>query len=160
MTDETFRPTTGMKPGIRRRWHPLLLLVAGLAALLALSGAVSACGDGMWNMGAMQHGQMHGQMHGRPSGAPQTPVVSSASQVTVDISNFDFLPRDLTIAAGTSVTWVNHDLAPHDATDVNGGWATAMLNPDEAGTLTFDSPGTYEYICSIHPAMTGTLTVT
>lgn len=130
--------------------------MAGLAVFLALSAVLSACEDGMWDMGNMQHGRMHGGA----GGAPQTPVVSGASQVTVDISGFDFLPRDLTIRAGTSVTWVNHDLAPHDATDVGGGWATAMLNPEQAGTLTFDSPGAYEYLCSIHPAMTATLTVT
>jgi plastocyanin len=106
------------------------------------------------------HRGMHGQMHGGGDGAPQTPVVLSASQVTVDISDFDFLPRDLTIKAGTSVTWVNHDLAPHDATDVGGSWATAMLNPQESDTLTFDSPGSYKYLCSIHPAMTASLTIT
>lgn len=138
----------------------MLLLLAGLAILFGLSALFSACVDGMWDMGDMQHGDMHRQMHGGGSRAPQTPVVSGASQVTVDISEFDFLPRDLTIRAGTSVTWVNHDLAPHDATDVDGAWATAMLNPEEADTLTFDSPGAYEYLCSIHPAMTATLTVT
>jgi plastocyanin len=137
----------------------VLPLIAGLAVLLGLSVLFSACEDGMWDMGDM-HSEMHGRMHGGPGGAPQTPVVSNASEVTVDISGFDFLPRDLTIAAGTSVTWVNHDLAPHDATDVDGGWATAMLTPGESDTLTFDSAGAYEYLCSIHPAMTATLTVT
>ncbi len=138
-------------------------VAAGLATLLVLSTLLFACAltvGGMWGMGDMQHDEMHRQMHGGGSREPQTPVVSSASQVTVEISNFDFIPRDLTVEAGTSVTWLNRDAVPHDAADVDGEWATAMLDLEEAGTLTFDSPDEYEYLCSIHPSMKATLTVT
>jgi plastocyanin len=79
--------------------------------------------------------------------------------VTVEISNLDFFPRDLTVEGNASVTWVNRDAVPHDATGVGRGWGTDTLMPGEDATLTFDSPGIYEYVCTIHPNMEATLTV-
>lgn len=131
-----------------------LALAAGLAALIALSAASSACGS--WDMGDMNEDM--DAMHGGGSGAPQTPVVSRASQMTVEVRDFDFFPRDLTVEAGTAITWVNRDSAPHDATDEAGGWGTGLLQQGESATLTFDSPGTYRYLCTIHPNMKATLT--
>ncbi len=127
----------------------ILVVVIGLAAL-ALG---SACSGGMMGSG------MHDQMHRGGSQVPQTPVISGASQVTVEISNFDFFPRDLTVQEGSTVTWINGDAVPHDATDVAGGWATGTLTPGEGATLTFDSPGAYQYLCTIHPNMKATLKV-
>ncbi len=127
----------------------ILFIFAALAGL----ALASACGVGM--MG----NDMHGQMRGRGSQVPQTPVISSASQVTVEISNFDFFPRDLTVQQGSTVTWINGDAAPHDATDVAGGWGTGTLAPGESATLTFDSSGAYQYLCTIHPTMKAALNV-
>jgi plastocyanin len=132
-----------------------LTVAAGLAVLLALLAASSACGasglSDMWGM--------HRDMHGLGSQAPQTPVVSAASQVTVEIRDFDFFPRELTVKTGTAVTWVNRDAAPHDATDEAGRWGTGTLKQGESATLTFDPPGVYRYLCTIHPNMRATLTV-
>jgi plastocyanin len=132
-----------------------LTVAAGLAVLLALLAASSACGDGglsaMWGM--------HRDMHGGGSQAPQTPVVSDATRASVEIRDFDFFPRELTVKAGTAITWVNRDAVPHDATDEAGGWGTGTLNQGESTTLTFDSPGSYWYLCTIHPNMKATLTV-
>ncbi len=127
----------------------ILFIFAALAGL----ALASACGVGM--MG----NDMHGQMRGPGSQVPQTPVVSAASQVTVEIINFDFFPRDLTVQRGSTVTWVNSDAVPHDATDVAGGWGTGTLALGESATLTFDSPGAYQYLCTIHPTMKATLNV-
>lgn len=121
----------------------------------ALAGLVlaSACGVGMMGNG------MYEQMHGGGSQVPQTPVISDASQVTVEIINFDFFARDLTVQRGSTVTWVNGDAVPHDATDVAGGWGTGTLAQGESSTLNFDSPGAYQYLCTIHPTMKATLNV-
>lgn len=133
------------------------LLMVG-AALIALAAVASACGGiGVNGMGDME--EMHRQMHGGGSQAPQTPVVSDAPQMTVEIRDFDFFPRELTVEPGTTITWVNRDTVPHDATDEAGAWASAMLEKDESDTLTFDSPGVYQYLCSIHPDMKATVTV-
>ncbi len=104
-------------------------------------------------------GDRHDQMHGRPGGAPQAPVVADASQVNVEIADFDFSPRELTVQDGTAITWANSDSAPHDATDEAGSWGTGILKQGESATITFDSPGTYAYFCTIHPDMKATLVV-
>ena len=105
--------------------------------------------------GSMKHPHKHLAINP----APQDPVVSSARQVTVEIREFDFFPRELTTQAGSAVTWVNRDAAPHDATDQAGGWTTGMLKQGQSMTLAFDSPGVYQYHCTIHPNMQATLTV-
>jgi len=102
---------------------------------------------------------MHDRMHGIGSQAPQTPVVADATQITVEIRDFDFSPRDLTVDAGTEVTWVNRDSVPHDATDEKGAWSTGMLKQGASVTLTVDSPGTFRDLCTIHLNMKATLTV-
>lgn len=107
---------------------------------------------GMIIVGFLMMGHMGG------ASPAQDPVVSTESEVTVDIRDFDYLPRDLTVNAGTRVTWINRDVAPHTAT-VRDGRDTGTLNLDETGTLTFDTLGTFEYICTIHPYMKATLTV-
>ena len=90
---------------------------------------------------------------------PQTPVVSEQAVVAVDIRNYDFFPRELTVPAGATLTWTNRYLAPHDATDEAGGWTTGMLRQGESGTLVFDNLGAYRYLCTIHPNMRGKLRV-
>ena len=130
---------------------------AGLAALVTLSVLASACGDGVGGMFDMD--EMHNRMHGVGSRAPQTPVVADTAQVTVEIRNYDFFPRELTVTAGTAVTWANRDSVPHDATAESDGWGTGILDQGESGTITFDYSGTYSYVCTIHPNMKATLTV-
>ncbi len=124
------------------------------AALIAVSLVASGCGDGMFSMG-----EHRDQMHGGAGGAPQTPVLSDASQVNVEIADFDFSPRELTVQAGAAITWTNRDSAPHDATDAAGAWATGTLRQGKSAAIVFDSPGEYEYLCTVHPDMKGTLTV-
>lgn len=98
-------------------------------------------------------------MRGSSNAADQTPFVTDEISVTVAIHDFAFSPMDLTIDAGADVTWVNQDSAIHDATDRQDAWRTALLSKDDGETITFDTPGTYEYFCTIHPWMEGTITV-
>ena len=136
----------------------ILTFAAGSAALIALWAASTACAaGGFGSMGDME--EMHREMHGGGSQAPQTPVASDASELTLEIRDFDYFPRDLTVAVGTSLTWINRDAAPHDATDEAGHWGTGLLNQGESATLTFDGPGFYQYFCTIHPDMKATLAV-
>ncbi len=95
-------------------------------------------------------------------GMASPPVqVAAAEPNTVTIDNFAFGPQVLTVALGTTVTWINHDDEPH--TVVNAGtprlFKSGALDTDDTFTFTFDKPGTYEYFCSIHPHMTGTVVV-
>jgi plastocyanin len=81
----------------------------------------------------------------------------SAADTTVEIVDFAFTPSATSIEVGDSVTWTNRDSAPHDATGT--GWATPLLLEGDSASVTFDAAGTFEYICSVHPDMTGSVTV-
>jgi plastocyanin len=142
----------------RATGHERPLRIALPLAVVATATLALALACGGSGMGGMLDDGMGG-MHGGDSQAAQTPVVSAASQMTVENRDFDFFPRELTVKTGTAVTWVNRDAAPHDATDEAGGWGTGTLNQGESATLTFDSPGAYRYFCTIHPNMRATLTV-
>jgi plastocyanin len=95
----------------------LLTMGAALAALIALAAIASACGGlGVGGMGDMD--DMHREMHGGGSREPQPPVVYEAVQMTIEIRDFDYFPRELTVESGTMITWVNRDTVPHER-----GWS-------------------------------------
>lgn len=71
----------------------------------------------------------------------------------VVIKNFDFAPMTITIKAGSSVTWKNLDGEPHTVTSVDGLFRSGGIDQNESFTFKFDKPGTYQYLCSIHPRM-------
>lgn len=79
----------------------------------------------------------------------------------VAIVDFAFSPADLTVAPGDEVTVSNRDSAPHTYTSDDGGFDTGSLAADSGeGSITAPSePGSYDVICTIHPTITGTLTV-
>jgi len=96
---------------------------------------------------------------GREDNSDATPTVIDTGEITIEIRDFLFEPPNVSIPAGTEVTWVNHDAAPHDATHDDRDWEIDRLNRNDNDTLTFDTSGTYTYHCSIHPYMKGTITV-
>lgn len=95
------------------------------------------------------------------SGSTPTPASQAAPRgtVTIDIANFKFKPATVTVEAGSKVSWVNHDSAPHTAT-ANGGFDTGTLKQGDMRTLTLKQPGTYAYVCQFHPFMKATIIVT
>lgn len=93
-----------------------------------------------------------------PSGA-QT-VAASHPSVTVAIENFTFSPSEITVAPGTTVTWVNHDDIPHLVVDTHAAFRSRALDTDDRFSFTFPSAGTFAYFCALHPHMTGKVVVT
>jgi len=83
----------------------------------------------------------------------------SASPQEVKIDNFSFSTPELTVAAGTEVTWVNRDDIPHTVFSEDGSFHSKALDTDDKYTFKFAKPGTYHYFCSIHPKMTGEIIV-
>jgi plastocyanin len=79
--------------------------------------------------------------------------------IEVKIDNFSFMPHDITVAPGTTVTWVNQDDIPHTVASTNDLFKSKALDTDDKFSFTFDKPGTYEYYCSIHPKMTANVIV-
>jgi plastocyanin len=77
----------------------------------------------------------------------------------VKIDNFSFGPAAITVAAGTTVTWTNHDDIPHTVAADDKSFKSKVLDTDEKFSYTFSKPGTYPYFCSVHPKMTGKVIV-
>jgi plastocyanin len=94
------------------------------------------------------------------STAPPAPAaLAKAQAVEVRIDNFSFIPQELTVAAGTKVTWVNRDDIPHTVRSTEDKFKSKALDTDDQFAFTFDTPGTYEYYCSVHPKMTAKVVV-
>ncbi|APA89339.2 cupredoxin family copper-binding protein [Paraburkholderia sprentiae WSM5005] len=87
---------------------------------------------------------------------PQT-VASTPNAIV--IKNFMFTPMDLTIKAGTTVTWKNLDGEPHTVVNDAGLFRSAALDQDDTYQFKFDKPGVYKIFCGIHPNMKATITV-
>jgi plastocyanin len=91
------------------------------------------------------------------------PAASAQDEMTVSIQDFFFDPSQLTVAPGTTVTWVNEGEAPHTVTSTDGKELdSATLQPGDTYTFTFkddDAGETYAYHCSIHPQMTASVKV-
>ena len=78
---------------------------------------------------------------------------------TVRIQHFAFNPTPLTVAVGTTVTWMNQDPAPHTATARNGAFDTGTIASGASKALTMNTAGSFEYFCKIHPRMVARLMV-
>lgn len=105
----------------------------------------------------------------RPAGSPTSMSMGSASLTTpaapatgnqVNIDGFAFAPATLTVAAGTTVTWTNRDEEPHTVAASDGSFHSPGMGTGATFTHTFTDPGTFDYVCSIHPMMHGTVVVT
>jgi amicyanin len=107
----------------------LAALVLGIAALAAVTGPATA----------------------------STPPAPEA--VDVRIGNFTFEPLEVTVKAGTTITWTNRDDIPHTVVSTDKAFKSKVLDTDERYSFTFSTPGTFPYFCSIHPKMTGTVVV-
>ncbi len=77
----------------------------------------------------------------------------------VSIANFAFAPEAVTIAVGDAVTWTNDDAAPHGLAFKDGAQGIGSLLPGAIFSRTYDKPGTYDYVCAVHPFMTGKVIV-
>jgi plastocyanin len=75
------------------------------------------------------------------------------------IDNFAFMPKSVTVKAGTTVTWTNQDDETHTVTSTTKEFKSEPLSAGDKFTFTFTTPGTYKYFCSLHPFMTGTIVV-
>ena len=79
---------------------------------------------------------------------------------TVTIDNFSFTPATLTVKAGTTVTWTNHDDIPHGIGSANNAFPKSKaLDTDDSYSFTFATPGTYQFFCYLHPKMVGSIVV-
>lgn len=132
----------------------VLLIIVGAVFALAGNKKKDTSGTQPMNMNNSQSSSSN-------SNSSSTPVSTDA----VTIQSFAFTPQDITVKVGTTVTWTNQDSIGHTVTSDDGDSLSPKLNSNmlqkgDTYTYTFSTPGTYKYHCSVHPEMTGTVTVT
>jgi YVTN family beta-propeller protein len=86
-------------------------------------------------------------------------ATTQSSGAKVSIANFAFAPGEITVAPGSTVTWSNDDGAPHGLAYNDGAKGTDVLLPGASFSRTYDKPGIFDYVCAVHPYMTGKVTV-
>ncbi|SRR5579871_1385497 len=93
--------------------------------------------------------------------APASPAPGAGDppSFTITIKDFQFTPRMLSIPAGAKVTWINKDEEPHKLVQVDGLFTSKPLDTDDKFTFEFSATGKYEFFCSLHPRMTGKISV-
>jgi len=137
------------------------------AILLAAVLVLSACGT---TASSSPEGSEAESTAATPSESAAASVTSEPSEAagaeeTVRLSQFAFDPEELTIAAGTEVSFVNADSAAHTVTEGTDGTAVddpiidEELQQNGSTSFTFDEPGTYDITCRFHPSMQLTITV-
>jgi plastocyanin len=96
------------------------------------------------------------------SSSPTAPSSGSPPPAsnTVSMAGNTFSPSALTVAVHATVTWNNNSSITHTSTsDIAGKWDTGNISAGSTAHTIFDSTGTFHYHCTIHPGMTGTITV-
>ena len=121
-------------------------IMSGLGAGLVLVFA-AACGGS---------GATQAPAGGGAAAASCSPTLATGQQVA--IANFQFTPKTISVAAGTSISWTNGDTATHTVT-FDTGPDCGNVTQGKSATITFATAGTYTYHCKIHSSMTGSVTV-
>jgi len=86
-------------------------------------------------------------------------AIEPAGSAEISIKNFKFVPPSLTVMPGTAVTWVNNDEEPHNVVSPDRAFRSKAIDGGEKFTAVFDKPGTFKYICAVHPQMRGEIIV-
>jgi len=88
------------------------------------------------------------------------PAPQAGTTAKVVIGNFTFGPAALVVRPGTTVTWTNRDEEPHTVAASDGSFHSPGMGTGAIFAYTFSTAGTFDYVCSIHPMMRGTVVVT
>jgi plastocyanin len=92
--------------------------------------------------------------------ATALPAASAhVAETEVKIDNFAFAPQRVVVKAGTTVIWINDDDIPHTVASSAKLFKSNALDTKDKFSFTFTTAGAYEYFCSLHPHMTGTIVV-
>jgi plastocyanin len=90
---------------------------------------------------------------------PAQQQAAATNEAEISIKAFQFVPAILTVKAGTAVTWVNHDEEPHNVVSLERVFRSKAIDGGEKFTAVLDKPGTYNYLCAVHPHMRGKIVV-
>jgi len=93
------------------------------------------------------------------SSTPEEGATQAGEAAAIGIDNFKFAPDTLEVAVGTEVTWTNMELSPHTVVADDGSFESENLGDGDTFSYTFDTAGTFPYICGIHTSMKGEVVV-
>ncbi len=79
----------------------------------------------------------------------------AADAPSIQIEKFAFAPKEITIAPGTKVVWINHDETPHAVSASDKAYVSKAMDTDDRFEHVFASEGDFSYFCVLHPFMTG-----
>jgi plastocyanin len=83
-----------------------------------------------------------------------------ADAVVITMKDIQFDPKEATAGVGQQVCWQNEDAIDHDAVAEKGAaFKSDLFGKGETFVTTVDKPGRIDYVCTIHPGMTGTIDV-
>ena len=115
---------------------------------------------GWWNISArLCAGVLLAVMHAGVGAAAEPSAAAAPQDSSVAIHNFMFSPMSLAVAVGTRVSWKNFDGEPHTIRSIDDTFRSGALDQNDTFSYTFDKPGTYRYVCSIHPQMVASIVV-
>jgi plastocyanin len=140
------------------RWLALLL------ACMALGLVVAGCGDddddgGGGGGGAETTEQPAGGGEGGGGGGGGAGG-GGGGGAEVSEEGIAFNPAEVTVGVGDTVTWTNDDSVPHDVTaDSFSSGEPGGMSPGDTFEHTFEEAGTFDYVCTVHPGMEGTVVV-
>ena len=132
--------------------------LAVLCSVLALGLVAAGCGGGDDNGGG----------GGGGGGSSQKPAPASSGggkSASVQLKDIAFNPTSVTISKGGTVKWTNEDSVGHDVTKKSGpgpkfsSGASGGMQKGDTFQQKFDTPGTINYVCTVHPNMKATITV-
>lgn len=106
------------------------------------------------------HPPVAASARGKTLSAHAAAPAAAAGPVAVHISNFTFGPKAATVKVGQTVTWTNDDDIPHTVVATDKSFRSKVLDTGQSFSFTFTKPGQVAYFCSLHPMMTGKVTVT
>jgi plastocyanin len=145
------------RPRNRRRWRNAVggLLLLSMVPLSACAPTVAATQGAA---SALATPVPPAALATLPPPKPAHPADTSGGP-SVSIENFNIVPATLTVPAGTTVVWTNHDDVEHTVTASDNGFTSPAIQTDQQFSYTFTTPGTYSYFCAIHPFMTAKVIV-
>ena len=139
------------------------IIVVGLLAVGGTVGAMALTHSGVmengYGNGMMNGQQYHGNMMGGYQQNPARPGTTVTGVTHMNMQNFAYQTSNIQVRAGTTVTWTNQDSVPHSVTFKNGMKDSSLLYQGQSFSYTFNTPGTYQYYCTVHPNMVATVTV-
>jgi plastocyanin len=136
--------------------------IVTIAACLTLAAAaVAGCGGSSKKSNTTSSASAGATTSAAPATTASTPSTAAAAVVTVSMKQIKFVPDHVTAKVGQTIKWTNNDPFAHTVTAKSG--ATFDSGPVNAGATYSFKPtkaGTINYVCTIHPNQSGTITVT